>query len=57
MAALADDLDTPAAVVVLNELANRAENPRSGAGARREAAATLHDLATRILGLRLGADE
>jgi L-cysteine:1D-myo-inositol 2-amino-2-deoxy-alpha-D-glucopyranoside ligase len=55
LAALAADLDTPAAVTALDELATVAADAGRPAGDRRAAGATLRDLATRILGLRLDA--
>jgi L-cysteine:1D-myo-inositol 2-amino-2-deoxy-alpha-D-glucopyranoside ligase len=54
LAALANDLDTAGAVSVLNRIAGVALG-RHDEATRREAGACVHDIATSILGLRLGA--
>ncbi len=54
LAAFANDLDTSAAIRKLNAIAGVALG-RQPEAARRSAATHLHQLATRILGLRLGA--
>ncbi len=54
LAALANDLDTPGAIRKLDSIAGVALG-RSDEATRRSAAAHLHELATRILGLRLDA--
>jgi L-cysteine:1D-myo-inositol 2-amino-2-deoxy-alpha-D-glucopyranoside ligase len=54
LSALANDLDTPGAIRQLDALAGVALGRHADA-TRRAAARLLHDLATRVLGLRLGA--
>jgi L-cysteine:1D-myo-inositol 2-amino-2-deoxy-alpha-D-glucopyranoside ligase len=53
LAALANDLDTPGAIRKLDSIAGVALG-RSDEATRRSAATHLHELATRMLGLRLG---
>jgi L-cysteine:1D-myo-inositol 2-amino-2-deoxy-alpha-D-glucopyranoside ligase len=55
LAALADNLDTPRMVGVLDRLAEQARSTERHPTDRQAAAWTLRDLATRVLGLRLDA--
>jgi cysteinyl-tRNA synthetase len=54
LAALANDLDTGGAISVLDRLVGLAHG-HGDEGTRRAAAACVHDIGTRVLGLRLGA--
>ena len=55
LAAMDNDLDTPSAVPELLALADLALDGTAGAGARTDAARTVRELGTRILGLRLAS--